>query len=209
MSTTTKMTEDYIKMHPSIKDCLKKGVLNYSALSRLISKELNIENKTSKEAILVASRRYRDRLNNDYLENEILELFKNSRLEIKNKISVLIVKKNIYYEELIEIEKKIKNEQGIFFTIEGTKTITIIVQDQDKILIEKKLGKNISSKKGNLSLIIIYSPGIERTPGSVAFLTGLFFENGINIVEIMSTCNDTLIIVESKEISRVIDFLTF
>ena len=209
MPTTAQLTEEYINSHPSIKDCLKKGLINYSALSRLISKELQIEKKTSKEAILVASRRYKDRISNNYLENKILELFKNSRLEIKNKISVLIIEKNVYFGELIDVEKRIKNEKGIFFSIEGTKTITIVVQDQDKILIEQKLRKYIINKKENLSLIIIYSPGIEKIPGSIAYLTSLFFENGINIIEIMSSWNDTLIIVESKEIGKIIDFLTF
>ena len=179
MPTTAKLTEEFIETHPSIKDCLKKGLINYSALSRLISKELNIEKKTSMEAILVASRRYKDRIFIKCLEDEILNLFKKSRFEIKNKISVIIIEKNIYFEELIEIEKRIKNEKGIFFAIEGTKTITIIVHDQDKKLIEQKLGKHIINKKKDLSLISIYSPGIEKTPGSIAFLTGLFFENGI------------------------------
>jgi len=208
MSTTAQLTQEYIESHPSIKDCLKKGLINYSALSRLISKDLRIEKKTSMEAILVASRRYKIKIKKKCLEDDIVKLFKKSNLDIKNKISVLIIEKNFYYEELVDLEKRIKKEKGIFFSIEGTKTITIIVQDQDKQLIEKKLDKHIISKKENLSLISIYSPGIEKTPGSIAYLTGLFFENGINIVEIMSSWNDTLIVVESKEIGKIIDFLT-
>jgi len=146
MPTTAQLTEEFIGTHPSIKDCLKKGLINYSALSRLISKELHIEKKTSKEAVLIASRRYKDKIFINCLEGEILELFKNSRLEIKNKISVLIIEKNVYFEELIEIEKNIKKEKGIFFAIEGTKTITIIIQDQDKILIKQKMSKQIINK---------------------------------------------------------------
>jgi uncharacterized protein YktA (UPF0223 family) len=209
MPTATQLTEEYINSHPSIKDCLKKNLINYSALSRLISKELNIEKKTSKEAILVASRRYKEKINSKLSEDKIIELFKNSRMEIKNKISVFVVEKNIYSQELIEIEKKIKREKGIFFSIEGTRTITIIVQDQDINIVEKKIANHIISKNDKLSLISVYSPGIEKTPGVIAFLTGLFFENGINILEIMSSWNDTLIIVESKDIKKVMDFLDF
>ena len=58
MTTTTELTEKYLSEHPSIKDCLKKGIINYSKLSRTIAKELNIEKKTSIEAILIACRRY-------------------------------------------------------------------------------------------------------------------------------------------------------
>ena len=35
----TKETENYIRDHPSIKDCLKKGLINYSSLSRKIGDE--------------------------------------------------------------------------------------------------------------------------------------------------------------------------
>lgn len=209
MPTTTQLTEEYIKSHPSIKDCLKRGLINYSALSRLLSQELHIEKKTSKEAILVASRRYREKISAICLEDNIIELFKNSSLEIKNKISVLVIEKNIYAEELIEIEKTIKREKGVFFAIEGTKTITIIVRDQNRKLVEAKFGRYVISTNERLSLISVYSPGIEKTPGAIAFLAGLFFENGINILEIMSSWNDTLIIVESREIGKIIDFLTF
>jgi len=31
-----KVTKSYIKKHPSIKDCIYKGVVNYSALAREI-----------------------------------------------------------------------------------------------------------------------------------------------------------------------------
>lgn len=209
MPTTAQLTEEYINSHPTIKDCLKKNLLNYSALSRLISKELNIKKTTSKEAILVASRRYKEKIDSNFSEEKIIELFKNSRVEIKNKISVLIIEKNIYSQELIEIEKKIKLEKGIFFSIEGTRTITIIVQDQDMKIVEKKIENHIINKNEKLSLISVYSPGIEKTPGVIAFLTGLFFENGINILEIMSSWNDTLIIVESQDIKKVMDFLNF
>jgi len=209
MPTAAQLTEEYINSHPSIKDCLKKDLINYSALSRLISKELNLKKKTSKEAILVANRKHKEKINLNFLEDNIIELFKNSRIEIKNKISVLVVEKNIYSQDLIEIEKKIKLEKGIFFSIEGTRTITIIVQDQDIDTVDKKIKNHIINRNSTLSLISIYSPGIEKTPGVIAFLTSMFFENGINILEIMSSWNDTLIIVESKNLKKVMDFLNF
>jgi len=38
MPTTTEITEKYLTEHPSIKDCLKQGIINYSKLSRKIAK---------------------------------------------------------------------------------------------------------------------------------------------------------------------------
>jgi len=58
MANITKITEKYVSEHPSIKDCLKKGLINYSSLTRQITKDLNIDLKKNFDAILIACRRY-------------------------------------------------------------------------------------------------------------------------------------------------------
>ena len=69
----------------------------------------------------------------------------------------------------------------------------------------KKFKTDIINKKENLSLITLSSPGIEDTLGAVAYISGLFFENDINIEEFMSCHHDTLIVIESGNLGKVID----
>ena len=209
MPTTTEITEEYISEHRSIKDCLQKGILNYSALSRLIGKELNIEKKTSREAILIAALRFKDKLKGIVLEDEIIKLFKNSNIEIKNNIIIYTLDKSIYPDSLIDIEKTIKKDKDLFFSIEGTKTITLIIQEKNTKIIEQKFKNNIIKKRQDLSLITISSPGIENIPGAVYHISGLFFESDINIEEFMSCHHDTLILIESKNINKAMKFLKF
>ncbi|MDP3764957.1 MAG: hypothetical protein Q8R04_00440 [Nanoarchaeota archaeon] len=212
MPTTTELTEGYIAEHISIKECLKKGIINYSALSRLISKELQIEKKTSKEAILIAAIRYRDKLKQKTIsaENDILSLLKSSNIEIKNNIVIFTLEKTMYPDSLIEIEKSIKKDRCLFFSIEGTKTITLILQKNNAGLIIKKFKNNIISKKENLSLITITtSPKIGQTPGVINYLSGLFFEKGVNVDELISCYDDTLIVIDSKDVAKVMEFLKF
>jgi len=105
MQKTSKLTEQYLENHPSIKDCLKHGLINYSKLSRKISKELKIEKKTSIDAILIACRRFEAKLNSEKIhEDKIINILKKSELEIKNKIVVAIINKNAYIGNFIEIE---------------------------------------------------------------------------------------------------------
>src|SRR3989344_751511 len=101
--STTELTKEYIKEHPYIKNCLKKGLINYSSLARLISKDLNIEKKSSKEAILIAAIRFQDKLKKE-LDNEqkIKALLSKSEVSIKNKIDVLILGKSIDLDYIIE-----------------------------------------------------------------------------------------------------------
>lgn len=207
MPSITEITSQYISEHRSINDCVKKGLINYSALARLISAEMNLGKRASRGSILMAARRLREKMKGFASEDEILLLFSRSNVEIKNNIMIFTLDKNIYPEMLIEIEKTIKKRKELFFSIEGTKTITIIVQWENKKLIEQKFRNNIMKKREDLSLITISSPGIEKIPGAVYYLSGLFFENGINIEEFMSCHHDTLIVIESKNINKAMKFL--
>lgn len=209
MKSATSLTEDYIREHRSIKDCLKKGILNYSALARLIAKDENVEKKTSKEAILVAARRFRVKISGSMMEDDIIALFKKSNIEIKNNVFIYTLEKTQFPDALIEIERDIKKQKDLFFAIEGTRTITVILQKQHAETIEKKFRQSIIRKKEGLSLITITSPGINRTPGAVSYITGLFFEHGVNIEEFMSCHDDTLIVVESKDMQQIMEFLKF
>lgn len=209
MVTTTELTERYISEHRSVKDCLKKGLINYSALSRLIAKDLGLENKTSKEAILIAARRFKEKIKSKSLEDDIIALFKDSNIEIKNNVVRYIIDKTTYPDSLIDIEKTIKKDKGLFFSIEGAKTIIIIIQKQDKSLVEQKFKHNIIDKKTNLSLVTVTSKGIAAVPGAVNYISGLFFENEINIEEFMSCHDDTLIVINSSDIEKIMKCLNF
>jgi len=209
MPTVTEITEKYISEHRSIKDCLIKGVINYSALSRLILKELGLDKHISHEAVLIASRRYREKLKGKSWDDNIADMFQRNNVEIKNNIIIYTLDKNLYPDSLIEIEKNIKKEDNLFFSIEGTRTITLIIQSQNKSLIETKFRNNIRIRKENLSLITITSPGIADMPGAVSYITGLFFENEVNIDEFMSCHDDTLIVIKSKYVDRIIKIFGF
>tara|TARA_Y100000310_G_scaffold345268_1_gene463272 strand:+ start:27950 stop:28588 length:639 start_codon:yes stop_codon:yes gene_type:complete len=212
MPTTTELTEKYIENHMTIKECLKKGLINYSSLARLIAKELNIEKKTSMEAILIASRRYKDKLKTitESVDKKILGLLEGSNIEIKNNIVIFTLEKMLYPDSLINIEKEIKKDKGLFFSVDGTKTITLMVQKNHSEIIDKKFKTHIINKKENLSLIkLVTEPEIENIPGVVNYVTSLFFENGINITDLTSCYDDIIITIDSKDTSKVMGFLEF
>ena len=57
MPTTTELTEKYLAEHPSIKDCLREGVINYSKLSRKIAKDLNLDTTAFNECLNSGSKK--------------------------------------------------------------------------------------------------------------------------------------------------------
>lgn len=209
MPTTTELTEQYLAEHPSIKDCLKNGIINYSKLSRKIAKELNIEKETSIEAILIACRRYEMKIKEEkQLEEKILNILKKSELEIKNKIIVAIIDKKSHMSNFIEMEKKIRGTADTFYAIEGTKVFTLIISEKYLEDLKNVFDHNILKISQNLVMITIKSPKeLESTPGVLSYIYSIFGEHGINIVETMSCWTDTIFLISEEHIPTVIKFL--
>jgi len=211
MPSTTEITEKYLSEHLSILDCLKNGIINYSKLSRKIAKELDIEKKTSLEAILIACRRYETKIKNEkILEDKILKILKESELEIKNKIAVTIIDKRKYLWKIHEIEKKSQKSSDTFYAIEGSKVFTIISTEKYLQNLKNIFGNAIIKTSKNLVMITIKSPkDLENTPGVNAFVYSKFREHGINIVEQISCWTDTIVIISEEDIAIVMKFLKF
>lgn len=211
MTTTTELTNNYIKEHPSIKSCLKKGLINYSSLSRLIAKDLKIQNKTSKDAILIAARRYHQKLKQESnIEKKVRTLLSNCEIEIKNRISVFILEKNLILENFDSIEREVRKSLGSFYILEGSISFTIVIPERHDKLIKTKFKGKIIKERKDLSLLVLKTPPeIEDTKGSIAYLTSLFAENDVNIVEFLSCYTDTLFIIDSKDVSKALEFLKF
>ena len=207
----TKLTEHYIAEHPSVNDCLKKGLINYSSLTRNICKDLNLDLNKNFDAVLIACRRYYRKVSKEpVLEDKIINILKDSKLEVKTKIVVVLVEKNIYYGNLIELQKEVKKKSELFHIIEGSNTTTIITA-HEFLGVVKKLFKNkiIKISEGLAEVILKSSEDMENTPGVVAHLSTLLAENGINIIETMSTWTDTLFVIAEKDIARVMGLLRF
>ena len=207
----TKLTENYISEHPSIKDCLKNGLINYSSLSRQIASELNLNLKKNFDAILIACRRFKRKLKKEEIhENKILKILKESKVEIKNKVIAVVLEKDIFFENLINLEKEIKKRNEIFRVIEGASGITIITTEDFLDLIKKYFKNKIIIENRNLAEITIKSPKeIETTPGTYAYMCSLFGENNINIVETLSCYTDTIFLIEEKDVGKAVNLMRF
>ncbi|MBU0756914.1 MAG: ACT domain-containing protein [Nanoarchaeota archaeon] len=203
-----KLTEEYIRSRPSVKDCLNMGMINYSALTREIQKDLKIKNF---DAILIACRRYRERIAKESInESKIRKLLSQSKLEIKNKIIIAVIEKPKHYERLLEIEKKITSEKGSFNLIEGVSTIMIVTNSEFRQLIEDTFTHNLMKINEDLvQIFITTAPEIEETVGVIAYVYSLFAENGINILEEMSCWTDIMVIIDEKDIAKAMGFLKF
>jgi len=206
----TKETEQYVFERSSIKDSLKKGLINYSKLSRQIIKNTDLKPKDF-DAVLIALRRLEHKLKKKQsFERQIRTLLRDTKLEIKNKVMVCIIEKSIFHNNMIELQKEIKNLNGELHVIEGVLAITIITSQEFEKIINKYFKNKIIKKTKDLIEIILRSPeSLEEVPGVMGYLYSLFSEQGINIVETMSCWTDTIFVIEEKDFEKTVKMLSF
>lgn len=211
MANVTKVTEQYIREHPSVKDCLQKGLVNHSALARRLSTELALPLKKNFDAMVIASRRFARKLvkEKEY-EKEILEVLKKSKIEVKNKMCAVVLERDVFFSNLLALEKEIRKKNETIRIIEGVSGITIITSEDFLELIKKYFKNKIIIENTCLAEITIKSPPeIETTPGAYAYLCSLFGEYNINIVETMSCWTDTIFLVNEEDIGKGMRMLRF
>jgi hypothetical protein len=186
MESIAKRVKKWIEEHPVIKHCLAKEMINYSELARRIQKELRIKNF---DAVIVAVRRISYKLKEARLEEEIIRILKRSKLNIKTKINVAILRKGGIAE-------------GDFLAIiEGVSSKVVIYEADAKV----ELSDRIKEWRDLAAFILISPEEIEVTPGVVHSITEMLFEHGINVIEFMSCHRDTILILEKKDIAKALE----
>ncbi len=206
--TIAEMTRKYIDRHPSVRDCISKDLVNFSSLARLIMKETGVKHE---EAVLAASRRYAAKLSKTDFEGAIMEVFQESRLELKTRISIVVAKNEwIVLRNLEEIVKKILTEKSTMQVMQSTNGITVVSEDKHLPAISKAIGQDyIISIRQNLAEITVRSPSrIENTPGAFAYLISMLSEQGVNLLEAISCYTDTIFLVNREDMMRAFDILS-
>jgi len=122
----------------------------------------------------------------------------------------VIIDKEIYIDNLMDIEKKIRKKADTFYAIEGTNSFTLITNEKYLDDVKKLFEHDIVKVTKDLALIILKSPQtLEYTRGVMGYLASLFSEHNVNIYETISCWTDTIFVVGENDVARVMGFLKF
>ena len=205
--STASVVREYIDTHPSIKDGMRMGIINLSALARKIMEEKGIK---SEEAALMACRRYeldpRSRIN----EEAILKVLRRSKLEIRTKVVTMTVRPSWHmYGKLEKMMSAMRGREGAMHVIQGTAGVTLIMDGSVAREVREILGEDEILKEGkDLVELIVNSPDvIEDVPGILSFLASSLSSKGINFLEVISCYKDTMFVIEQKDMMAAFDTL--
>lgn len=208
LMSVSRITHKYIREHPSVQDCLERGLINYSALAREIC---DATEATSFDAVLVACRRYYQKKRSHVSrEKRIVALLRKSKVRVRNKIAVATIEKSRGIDKALEIQNTVKKEKGDFNLIEGEDVFTVITNIEYLPVIKKVFGPGvIKSSTGLAQITMIFGDNLEMTPGVLSYIYRMFSEYDINIREEMSCWKDVMVVIDEKDVAKVMQMLSF
>src|SRR3989338_9128861 len=211
MITIPAVVEKIIKKTPFLEESLNEGIINLSALARIIKPEIEKElyKKVKNGAIIMALKRLSNQLSNKI---DIGIVFKNSPDIIvrSNLIEFTLINSQsliIKHQKLLET---INSQKEYFGTItEGVFETTIIASIELKTSIEKIYqDEKVIFRFGNLSSVTIrLSEENINTPGVYYFILKPLAWEVINIIEVVSTSHEITLILEAKNVDRAFTIL--
>lgn len=195
-----KKVKHFVLERPFVRESLKRGLVNFSALARTIIKEEKLS-KQDFDAVVVALRRlFENSFASKDFEEKIIGLLRKSRVEVKNSISVVVLENKILLSQLAKILNQAVEDDETFHLIHGTRTFTIITTSNVAKKISETFSQNVVSRKdGLVEVVVRTSKDIEKIPGVVAYMYSRFSEKGVNILETLSSWTETLFVVEEKD----------
>lgn len=170
-----------IQTRPSLLDALSMKIVNFSALARILQKDLG---EGSLEAVKAAIIRVADEISTDrsLREEAVRGILKASRVRLQDKIGVVISSMKLDIPHIV--------------TAHLTDQYVYIV---DQIVIKEPLPETVQFQKNLVALILLSPEVVEETPGFVAFITQQLASRNINIVEFISCSTNTIIILEARQ----------
>ncbi|HEV8360112.1 MAG TPA: ACT domain-containing protein [Candidatus Thermoplasmatota archaeon] len=206
-SSTAQVVREYIDSHPSVKDCLKLGIINLSALARRIMDEEGVK---SEEAALIACRRYELDPKEKINEAEIIRVLHRSKIEIRTKVAILTARPswNIY-AKLERAMSALRGRNHPLHVIQGTASVTIITDESVAQELVEIIGKeDVLKTQQDLVELVVTSPDvIEEVPGIMAYLSSALASKGINFVEVISCYKDTMFVIDEDDMVKAFETL--
>ena len=187
----SKIVRKFLTDNQSIADCAQRGLINYSALARLICKETGTKKF---DAVLMACRRSVGRRPKRINKDEaILQIMRRASINLQTKMVVVIIEKPKSFEKIFELQSAVNEEGGTFSLIEGEDVVTFILSEDWLAETRIAFKNRILRVSENLVRVHIrFSRKIETVPGVIAYVYRLFAEHNINEEKDMQTVSEAL-----------------
>lgn len=201
-----------ITTHPSILDCIKLDVINYSSLARLLVDEVRRVGgfkSVSVNAVKMGIIRFSETLKSRKSFDEVIrDILAETTVELQTDLKLITLRREVLLTRLKDFIPVIM--QARFFQLtQGTKTFTLVVSEDIGKEVVKFFGKDsIEEIIDDQSAIVLISPKeIIAVPGVISYITSLLSWHGINITQVISCYVDTILVLNRRDVLRAYNLI--
>lgn len=191
---------EYIDARPVVRDALSRGIVNLSALTREIVANTDLSRK---HAVLAACRRYQESQDEPSYEEDIRDVLKRSKLEVRTQVANLTVTRSwSFLDKLQRAVKEVRRHDVPIHVLHGSHATTIITDEGFHEDLVDLVGPDdlINVREGLVEMSIKSPTVIEDTPGILAFLSKSLAQRGVSLVEAISCYEETIFLVEKDDL---------
>jgi len=205
------MVVESILSRPHVLESLRMGVVNYSALARLLKGEIEerLGRTVSESSVKMAIIRMAENLSEaGGGRHEVLYLFSRSTLTLIDDIGLVTFRSGELAQVINVISGLTPKPRFIQFT-QGLTTVSIVadLETLDRLLGVVGRGR-VEELYTDQSAIVIVSPReIIDTPGIISYISTILSFNGVNMTQIISAYTDTIIVVDNAQALRAYSIL--
>ena len=190
-----------------IRRCLFSNIISLRALSRHIIRELELK-EGNLDAVISAIRRYK-KAEKEIADAKTKKMFSKIAVKTKSNIVDIRVQKNKRsVENISRLNSIIDIEKGeIIRIIQAEQSITIIIDDKNLDKFNDIFNKKdiISLDKNLVEVNLQFTEEAQNVKGIVALVTSSLNAEEINIVEIMSSAPELLIIIKKEDLLKMLN----
>jgi hypothetical protein len=196
---------DYLAVRPALQQGLGMGVINLSALARLIGVETGLD---ADLAIQAACRRYKVPPAVD--DQRLRALLSQAQLDVRTRMSVVNTRHSWSIGRRLEgALRHLRANGGTAHVVHGSEAVTIIVDTShvDLLLLELP-PEDVREVRNGLAQVNVRTPGdVEDVPGVLVRVASVLSTRGINFVEVLSCHKDNLFLVSERDLSATLEAL--
>jgi aspartokinase len=203
------MVNIYINNDFITRKALFKNIVSLRALTRHIIKQTNLSDDNF-DAIISAIRRYKT-ANKQHSDVRLKKIFSNTKVKTRSDITDIRIQKTRKNTQNIgKLNSEIDIEKGdLMRVIQAEQSITLIIDSHNFEKFSNHFTKSdyTSVDKGLVEINIQFSLESKDTLGILALVTSSLNSDGINIVEIMSSAPELILIVKKADLIKSLNVL--
>jgi len=187
MTKVSELVWLWVKRRPYAQEALEKGIVNYSALARMVNREIRASDAAVKAALIRTGARLRGQRKG--AEAKVLAVLRNSSLDVRAKVATVVSRDRV---------------EGAIVSAKGPGGWVSVVDEG------KSWTRPASARieKGLDLIMITSSRDIENVSGVIAYIMQRLAAENINIIHMTSASTDTLLVIRDVDTPKAFKILS-